>query len=184
MASEQSQEGQETESISGNNEEDKGSVSSPIEGSKQQSKSSGISSQEQDDDDDDESLSPSIADILPPEMLEGLPPKEKKQIVSSLSIMAMQGSARQSSPLAKQLKPEHITQIIENSEKESQREFEKSKIGENTKRWGMGAILSLVVVVFVYAGVTKDKDLSEKVVLAGISALGGFGAGYAVAKDK
>lgn len=48
----------------------------------------------------------------------------------------------------------------------------------------MGAILSLVVVVFVYAGVTKDKDLSEKVVLAGISVIGGFGAGYAVAKDK
>lgn len=58
-------------------------------------------------------------------MLEGLPPKEKKQIVSSLSIMAMQGNGRQGSPLAKQLKPEHITQIIENSEKESQREFEK-----------------------------------------------------------
>jgi hypothetical protein len=46
----------------------------------------------------------------------------------------------------------------------------------------MGAILSLVVIVFVYAGVTKDKDLSEKVVLAGISALGGFGAGFAIAK--
>lgn len=180
MISEQSQEAQEVDSTS-ENEENKGNVSSPVEGSKQQqSERSGTQSQEE----EEEALFPSIADIFPPEMLEGLPPKEKKQIVSSLSFMAMQGSARQSSPLAKQLKPEHITQIIENSEKESQREFEKSKISENTKRWGMGAILSLVVVVFVYAGVTKDKDLSEKVVLAGISVIGGFGAGYAVAKDK
>lgn len=139
---------------------------------------------DQSEEQEDESLSSAIADIIPTEVLDALPPKEKKQIVSSLSIMAMQGSSRQSSPIAKQLKPEHITQIIENSEKENQREFEKSKISENTKRWGMGAILSLVVVVFVYAGVTKDKDLSEKVVLAGISAIGGFGAGYAVAKNK
>lgn len=180
MVSEQSQEGQEINSNS-ENEEDKAKTSSG-EG-KQQGKSSSVQGQEQDDD-DDESLSPSIADILPPEVLEGLPAKEKRQIVSSLSIMAMQGSSRQSSPLAKQLKPEHITQIIENSERDNQREFEKTKISENTKRWGMGAILALVVVVFVYAGVTKDKDLSEKVVLAGISALGGFGAGYAVAKEK
>ncbi|EPF17219.1 hypothetical protein PN470_10920 [Microcystis sp. CS-574] len=179
MVSEQSQEEQEINSTS-ENEEGKGNVSSPV-GDEQQGKSSNMQNQKQDDDDDDDLLSPSIEDILPPEVLEELPPKEKKQIVS---MMMMQGSSRQSSPLVKQLKSEHITQIIENSEKENQREFEKSKISENTKRWGMGAILALVAVVFVYAGVTKDRDLSEKVVLAGISALGGFGAGYAVAKEK
>jgi hypothetical protein len=182
MVSEQSQEEQEINSTS-ENEEGKGNVSSPV-GDEQQGKSSNMQNQKQDDDDDDDLLSPSIEDILPPEVLEELPPKEKKQIVTGLSFMAMQKSSRQSSPLVKQLKSEHITQIIENSEKENQREFEKSKISENTKRWGMGAILALVAVVFVYAGVTKDRDLSEKVVLAGISALGGFGAGYAVAKEK
>jgi hypothetical protein len=183
MTSEQSQEGQEIKPSS-ENEKGKESMPSPIEeggkrqeSGKQQSEISDVLSQEQDD--DDESL---IADILPPEMLEGLPPEAKRQV--SLSFMAMRGSTRQSSPLAKQIKPEHITQIIANSEKESQREFEKSKIGENTKRWGMGAILSLVVIVFAYAGVTGDRELSEKVVVAGISAIGGFGAGYAIAKDK
>jgi hypothetical protein len=134
------------------------------------------------DEDDGNEISASIEDILPPEILESLPDKEKRRVVSSLSIMAMQGSSLQRSSIAKQLKPEHVTQIIQNSEKDSQREFEKNKISENTKRLGMGAILSLVIIVFVYAGVTKDKDLSEKVVLAGISALGGFGAGFAIAK--
>jgi hypothetical protein len=135
-----------------------------------------------DNEDDENEISASIEDILPPEILENLPDREKRRVVSSLSIMAMQGSSLQRSSIAKQLKPEHVTQIIQNSEKDSQREFEKNKISENTKRLGMGAILSLVVIVFVYAGVTKDKDLSEKVVLAGISALGGFGAGFAIAK--
>jgi hypothetical protein len=159
--------------------EDKGeNGSSPDEASKKIKKTSDVQGQDQEDEDD--SL---IADILPPEVLERLPDKEKRQIVSSLSIM-MGGSSRQSSPIAKQLKPEHITQIIENSEKDSQREFERTKISENTKRWGMGAILSLVVIVLVYAGTTRDKELSEKVILAGISAIGGFGAGYAVAKNK
>ncbi len=181
MASEQFQEAEEMRAVS-KNEEYKGTESSLGKDNSQQKKSFATQSEEQEE--DNESLSGSIADLLPPEVLEGLPDKEKKQIVSSLSIMAMQGSSRQSSPIAKQLKPEHITQIIENSEKENQREFDKSKIRENTKRWGMGAILSLVVIVFVYAGATKDKDLSEKVVLAGISVIGGFGAGYAVAKEK
>jgi hypothetical protein len=174
MTSEQSQEEQRIKSVF-ENEESQGNESPVIKGSQQQGNSRDTQSQ------DDESR---YRDILPPEVLENLPPREKAHVIRSLSIMAMQGSAMQSSSLAGKLESEHITQIIENSEKDSQREFEKSKISENTKRWGMGAILSLVVVVFVYAGVTKDKDLSEKVVLAGISAIGGFGAGYAVAKKK
>jgi hypothetical protein len=170
MSSEQSQ------------EDGKENSSSNSEQSAKQDKTLDTQNQAYDDDENESSL---IADMLPPEVLEGLPPEEEKRVRSSLSILAMmQGGARQSSPLAKQLKSEHITQIIENSEKESQREFEKSRISENTKRLGMGSILSLVVVVFVYAGITNDKDLSEKVVLAGISAIRGFGAGYAVAKEK
>jgi len=155
-------------------------VSSSVEDDKNLKKSLTSPPQEPDDDSDE---SP-ITDILPPEMLEALPDMTRKQISSSFSLMSMQGGSLHSSPIAKKIDANHITQIIENQEKESQREFEKSKISENTKRWGMGAILSLVVVVFVYAGVTKDKDLSEKVVLAGISAIGGFGAGYAFAKEK
>ena len=173
------------ESSYDDNKEGKGSISSADEESNQISRNLGAQDQEQDDENaNHEPLSSSVADVLPPEVLEALPEEAREQVVGGLSIMAMHGSSRQSSPIAKNIKPEHITQIIGNSEKESQREFEKSKISETTKRLGMGAILSLVVIVFVYAGVTKDKDLSEKVFLAGISAIGGFGAGYAFGKDK
>lgn len=54
---------------------------------------------------------------------------------------------------------------------------------ENTKRYAMGALLALVTIVLVYAGLTKDKELSDKVMTAAISGLGGFGIGYA-AKSK
>lgn len=115
---------------------------------------------------------------IPQEILDQLPPREREKVASSLSIMMAMGN-RQSSPISKQITSEHITQIINSSEKENEREFEKSKISENTKRLGMGAILCLVIIVFVYAGLTKDKDLSERVIIAGISGIGGFGAGYA-----
>jgi len=42
----------------------------------------------------------------------------------------------------------------------------------------------LVVIVLVYAAYTKDGVLSEKIITAGISALGGFGVGLAVGKQK
>lgn len=138
--------------------------------------------QKEEEDNSDESLSPEIANILSEDVIRELPAGAKQQIERSLVMMS--GGSRTLSPIAEKVTSEHITQIIENAEKESQREFETSKINENTKRWGMGAILSLIVIVFIYAGVTKDKDLSEKVVLAGISAIGGFGAGYAVAKNQ
>jgi hypothetical protein len=66
----------------------------------------------------------------------------------------------------------------------NERKFKKSQSSEVTKRLGMGAILVLVLMVFGYAGLTKDKDLAEKVILAGISGLGGFGAGVALSKKE
>ncbi|WNN87927.1 hypothetical protein [Gloeocapsopsis dulcis] len=48
----------------------------------------------------------------------------------------------------------------------------------------MGAILVLVLMVFGYAGLTKAKELAEKVIIAGIAGIGGFGAGVAVSKKE
>jgi hypothetical protein len=48
----------------------------------------------------------------------------------------------------------------------------------------MGAILFLILMVLVYAGLTKDKDLAEKVIIAGIAGIGGFGAGIAISKQE
>lgn len=93
-------------------------------------------------------------------------------------------SSSSSSALAKRVTPEHITQTLENLDKENERDFKKSQAGEATKRLGMGAILVLVLMVFGYAGLTKDKDLADKVLTASLTDLGGFGLGLAAGKKE
>jgi len=41
----------------------------------------------------------------------------------------------------------------------------------------MGAVITVITIILIYAGVTKDKDLSEKIIFASISAIGGYGYG-------
>lgn len=123
-------------------------------------------------------------DVVPSELLEALnelPPNQRKTITSTFLSMERMSSSSSSS-LAKRVTPEHITQTLNNLEKENERDFKKSQSGEITKRSGMVAILVLVLMVFGYAGLTKDKELAEKVIIAGIAGIGGFGAGVAVSK--
>ena len=124
--------------------------------------------------------------VIPTEVVEALKelPPEQRRIVSSTFLSMERMSSKSSSALVKRVTPEHITQTLDNLEKDNERDFKKSQSSEITKRLGMGAILILVLMVFGYAGLTKDKELAEKVILAGISGVGGFGAGVAVSKKE
>ena len=117
------------------------------------------------------------------EALEELPP-EQRRVVSSMFLSMSRMSPSRSSALTKKVTSEHISQTLNNFEKENERDFKRSQSGETTKRLGMGAILVLVLMVFGYAGLTNDRDLAEKVIIAGISGLGGFGAGVAVNRKE
>lgn len=130
------------------------------------------------EDDDREAVPAEVA-----EALEELPP-EQRRMVSSMFLSMSRMSSSRSSALDKKITPEHISQTLSNLEKENERDFKRSQSGETTKRLGMGAILVLVLMVFGYAGLTNDKDLAEKVIIAGISGLGGFGAGVAVNRKE
>ncbi|NEP63758.1 MAG: hypothetical protein F6K31_43850 [Symploca sp. SIO2G7] len=105
-------------------------------------------------------------------------------MVSSMVLSMERMSSSSSSALVKRVTSEHITQTLNNIEKQGEREFKKSQSGEITKRLAIGSILILVLMVLVYAGFTKDTALAEKVIIAGISGLGGFGAGFAVRKKE
>ena len=124
--------------------------------------------------------------VIPTEVVEALKelPPDQRRIVSSMFLSMGRMSSTSSSALVKRVTPEHITQTLDNLEKDNERDFKKSQSSEITKRLGMGAILILVLMVFGYAGLTKDKELAEKVILAGISGVGGFGAGVAVSKKE
>lgn len=117
------------------------------------------------------------------EALKQLPP-EQRGMMKSVFLSMERMSSSNSSQLAKRINSEHITQTLNNLEKENERDFKKSQAGEVTKRLGMGAVLVLVLMVFGYAGLTKDKDLAEKVIIAGISGLGGYGAGVATRRKE
>lgn len=128
---------------------------------------------------EDDEADPDTSEIV--EAFKELPPQERK-MVSSLFARFTSGPAP--SPISKHITPEHISKLIENDERDNERQFQAALVAEATKRWAMGAVLALVVIVLAYAGITKDKELSEKVITAGLAALGGFGVGYAVAKQS
>lgn len=115
------------------------------------------------------------------EVIKELPPEQQKT-VSSLFAQFSSGSI--ASPIAKQINSEHISQLIANDERDSERAFKMSSIAETTKRLSMAAVLTLVTLVLLYAGITKDKELSEKVMTAAIGGIGGFGIGLAVGNQK
>jgi hypothetical protein len=117
------------------------------------------------------------------EVLKELPPERRRE-VTSLFLSMQRMSSPTSSALMKRIASEHITKTLDNFEKENERDFKKSQASELTKRLGMGAILLLVLIVLVYAGLTQDKELAEKVIIAGISGVGGFGVGVAASKSN
>lgn len=127
---------------------------------------------------DDVSIDPD--EVIPSEVLEHVAPEHRK-MVSSMLLMGTSAASR-SSPLAKKINSDHIHKILDNSDKEDQREFFASLVSECTKVIGILAILGLVSIVFIYAARTKDKELSEKVFIGAVSAIGGAGLGYGVAK--
>jgi hypothetical protein len=118
----------------------------------------------------------SVNDIIPAEILSQLPPEAQKFFSVQLTQMR-RGLPVGASPIAQKLNSEHITAIIQNNENESVRDFDLAKIGQNTRRIGMAAVIAVITIILVYAGVTKDKDLSEKIIFASISAVGGYGYG-------
>jgi hypothetical protein len=132
---------------------------------------------------DDELKTP---EVLPEELQEALKslPSDERQMIQALILSSRVSSVSHSSPISKQITPAHIGEIIKNDDKADERKHQRSQSRQTTNRLGMGAILFLVIIVLTYAGLTKEKDLAEKIIIAGISGIGGVGAGYAIGKQK
>ena len=103
MTTEQSNEEKLLKSDSTNKDGAEG-ISSSVEDDNHLEKSLASRRQEPDDDSDDSSIN----DFLPPEILEALPDRTRRQISSSLSLsMAMPGGSLHSSPIAKKIDANH-----------------------------------------------------------------------------
>jgi hypothetical protein len=117
------------------------------------------------------------------EAINKLPP-EASGLVRAVFMSREVSTISGSSSLSKQINAAHIEKLIENDDKEDERRHQRVQGRQATNRWGMGALILLIVVVLTYAGITKKEGLAEKIIIAGISGIGGLGAGYAIGKNK
>jgi hypothetical protein len=113
------------------------------------------------------------------EFLKELPQEERNHVESAIRLTMGMGriSSSQSSPIAKHINSGHIDKIIESANADGERKFKEHNTSETTKRMTMGSLLILVLMVLIYSGTTKDKELSEKIMTLGSGFLGGLGAG-------
>jgi hypothetical protein len=111
-----------------------------------------------------------------------LGPSEKRIISSSSTIHAMMMAANPGSDLMDKLEPAHITQMFENDEKQSERDFKNQHENRN-----FIIILASLVIIFVIVFCLlfrTDKEMIDKIVIPlATLVVGGFG-GYGIGVIK
>lgn len=108
---------------------------------------------------------------------ENIPHDIKENIKQTLIHFSATSAMRVPSPFEKIVKPEHITALIENTDKDSQREFEENK--ENKRYLFAVFIIGLTfVVLLIFLLSDKNPELLEKLLSYTFTALLGFAGGY------
>lgn len=118
-----------------------------------------------------------IAEV-PQQLLDKLPPEVKQQITTFLLSHQRIGLPAQN-PLASKITSEHIDKIIDNSDKDSERDF---KARWFTLAYALLA-LGFLVFLFIYLP-TVDKALFLEVLKLILTFLGGLGTGFGISKLK
>lgn len=120
-----------------------------------------------------------IAEV-PQQLLDKLPPEVKQQITTFL-LSHQRIGVPAPNPIANKISPGHIDKIIDNSELDSQRDYESEK---SRRRFQLGyAILALSFLVFLFIYLPSiDKELLKQVLGALVLFGGGFGSGIGASK--
>lgn len=113
---------------------------------------------------------------LEPEILESLPPEVRKA-VESISLRAFSGSVPVFNPIYKKINESHIDKILDQSDKDSQRDFDSAA---SDRKYHL--VYITVVLVFL-AGMTvflvrADKELYKEVLKLFLPFLAGIAGGY------
>lgn len=114
-------------------------------------------------------------ELFPPEVLQRLPPEARKMVEMTSFMASISGPGHP--PYMKKINEEHITKIIEFSDKDSQRDFEDA---QSSKKYRLAYVLifcSLFVFAVVYLGDKNPELLKEILKYAAVFA-GGGGVGY------
>jgi hypothetical protein len=119
---------------------------------------------------------------LPAEVLEKLPPEERRLVESAFQAAIYSGPFP--NPIAQKLTPEHITQIIDATARDSQAEYDDRKHARPFL-YGLLAFVSLLaaIVIIVLALEDKTDTLNEVIKLIAVFA-GGAGSGFGFAEYR
>ena len=104
-------------------------------------------------------------------------PKGQKKILEKFSVM--QSIMPMQNPIVEKLTPEHISTILTNSDKESERYFKQNQFNRTaTFIFGIITLGILAFIMFVFKENIKDiHDILLSIVSAVIGAVGGYGYG-------
>lgn len=122
-----------------------------------------------------------IAEIIPEEILEGVPEEDRSRIKSIISQTMISGVMRRNNPISDKVTSTHITKLIENSDAQDIRDRQERKSDKNYQL--ILLIIGLAFLGFLIVFLKDDKELLYKVIIAIISFVGGFGIGK-TAKNK
>lgn len=120
---------------------------------------------------------------FPEEVLEAikeLPP----EAIQTITRMSFQGSFPYTSPILKKITANHIDKVLDLANKDGERKAKEIENVETTKRLIIISIIVVIAIVLLYSAFTKDIELSQTIINVGIGALGGFGIGVTVSKNK
>ncbi len=117
-----------------------------------------------------------LAELIGEETYEHVPPESRSRITRSISIFTSIGGDR-FSPLFRSLTPEHISKILENSERSGEREHDSQASARRYQflYFLIGLIAAIGLIVFF--SLTDDRVTLTTVIVAILGFVGGFGLG-------
>jgi len=119
------------------------------------------------------------SEVIPADLIKGLPPETQKQIRQITAVMR-QYSGPSLHPLSGKVTPEHVTKIIDNAARDDERRFQEGKDIRKTGLIIFFAILIPVVGLLIFFSLINRVDI----VIPLVSALVAFGGGYGIGKSR
>lgn len=119
------------------------------------------------------------------EVIKDLPEEKRKMIRESISL-SMQGIMAVPHPMMEKVSPEHITTVLANADKDSDRAFKLDIIGK-VIAFIIFVFILIAVVALIYIFRNHMNDISEllkALIYAGTGLLGGYGLGYYKGKEE
>lgn len=120
----------------------------------------------------------SLVSAIPPEILEKLPPEQREFLQTFLAF----GAFPVHNPMLSQVRPEHITKMLDNQAKVVEHEANDRHESRNQTTL-LTVVLSVIVAIVILAlALTNHSPELTTVLQYGAPFIGGLGGGYAIAE--